>query len=128
MALLLHGGLLGGMAGEAGGADGSGEGAWTLAAPPEGFLAAPETGSSLLTSSIYACSVPSRATRAWRRHCGGDAGDAASDAASDAADADVAHYGGSRVVGHKVRMNNWPAELAMIVGPTVQSFCPCCRL
>jgi hypothetical protein len=67
----------------------------------------------LLTSSIYACSVPSRATRAWRWHCGVDAGDAASDAASDAADADVARYGGSRVVGHKVRMNNWPTELAM---------------
>ena len=32
MALLMHGGLLGGMADEAGGVDGSGEGAWTLAA------------------------------------------------------------------------------------------------
>eukprot|EP01043_Picozoa_sp_COSAG02_P096132 COSAG02_NODE_32444_length_516_cov_0.863309_1_plen_156_part_10 len=31
MALLLHGGLLGGMGGEAAGVDGSGEGAWTLA-------------------------------------------------------------------------------------------------
>ncbi len=31
MALLPHGGLLGGMGGEAGGADGSGEGAWALA-------------------------------------------------------------------------------------------------
>ena len=38
MALLLHGGLLGGMGGEAAGIDGSGEGAWTLATPAEGFL------------------------------------------------------------------------------------------
>jgi hypothetical protein len=38
MALLLHGGLLGGVGGEAGGVDGSGEGAWTLATPLEGFL------------------------------------------------------------------------------------------
>ncbi len=38
MALLLHGGLLGGMGGEAGWVDGSGEGAWTLATPLEGFL------------------------------------------------------------------------------------------
>eukprot|EP01043_Picozoa_sp_COSAG02_P021951 COSAG02_NODE_1126_length_14431_cov_37.854452_25_plen_97_part_01 len=30
MALLLHGGLLGGVGGEAAGVDGSGEGAWTL--------------------------------------------------------------------------------------------------
>ncbi len=37
MALLLHGALLGGMGSEAGGADGSGEGVWTLASPPEGF-------------------------------------------------------------------------------------------
>ena len=56
MALLLHGGLLGGVAGEAGGVDGSGEGAWTLATPPGGFLAASETGERahlllLLTSS-----------------------------------------------------------------------------
>ena len=40
MALLLHGGLLGGVGGEAAGVDGSGEGAWTLATPAEGFLAA----------------------------------------------------------------------------------------
>jgi hypothetical protein len=38
MAPLLHEGLLGGMGGEAGGVDGSGEGAWTLATPLEGFL------------------------------------------------------------------------------------------
>ena len=44
MALLLHGGLLGGMGGEAAGADGAGEGAWTLATPAEGFLAASGTG------------------------------------------------------------------------------------
>jgi hypothetical protein len=44
MALLLHEGLLGGMGGEAGGVDGSGEGAWALATPREGFLAAPGTG------------------------------------------------------------------------------------
>eukprot|EP01043_Picozoa_sp_COSAG02_P056361 COSAG02_NODE_6674_length_3426_cov_3.171626_2_plen_69_part_00 len=54
MALLLHGGLLGGMGGEAGGVDKSGEGVWTLATPLEGFLAASGTGGvSLLTSSIY---------------------------------------------------------------------------
>eukprot|EP01043_Picozoa_sp_COSAG02_P026544 COSAG02_NODE_1533_length_12076_cov_2.829173_10_plen_63_part_00 len=35
MALVLHGGLLGGMGGEAAGVDGSGEGAWTLATPAE---------------------------------------------------------------------------------------------
>jgi hypothetical protein len=40
MALLLHGGPLGGVRGEAAGVDGPGEGAWTLAAPSEGFLAA----------------------------------------------------------------------------------------
>jgi hypothetical protein len=40
MALLLHGGLLGGVGDEAGGVDGSGEGTWTLATPLEGFLAA----------------------------------------------------------------------------------------
>ncbi len=40
MALLLHGGLLGGAGGEAAGVVGSGEGAWTLATPAEGFLAA----------------------------------------------------------------------------------------
>eukprot|EP01043_Picozoa_sp_COSAG02_P004932 COSAG02_NODE_131_length_34710_cov_17.171159_12_plen_74_part_00 len=44
MALLLHGGLLGGMEGEAAGVDGSGEGAWTRATPAEGFLAASGTG------------------------------------------------------------------------------------
>eukprot|EP01043_Picozoa_sp_COSAG02_P042230 COSAG02_NODE_3572_length_6543_cov_3.650217_5_plen_88_part_00 len=44
MALLLHGGLLGGMGGEAAGVDGSGEGAWTLATLAEGFLAASRTG------------------------------------------------------------------------------------
>ena len=44
MALLLHGGLLGGMGGEAAGVDGAGEGAWTLATPAEGFLAASGTG------------------------------------------------------------------------------------
>ena len=44
MALLLHGGLLGGMGGEAAGVDGYGEGAWTLATPAEGFLAASGTG------------------------------------------------------------------------------------
>ena len=44
MALLLHGGLLGGVGGEAAGVDGSGEGAWTLATPAEGFLAASGTG------------------------------------------------------------------------------------
>eukprot|EP01043_Picozoa_sp_COSAG02_P003184 COSAG02_NODE_76_length_41115_cov_60.967817_11_plen_75_part_00 len=45
MALLLHGGsLLGGMGGEAAGVDGSGEGAWTLATPAEGFLAASGAG------------------------------------------------------------------------------------
>jgi hypothetical protein len=40
MALLLHGGLLSEMGGEAAGVDGSGEGAWTRATPAEGFLAA----------------------------------------------------------------------------------------
>eukprot|EP01043_Picozoa_sp_COSAG02_P025435 COSAG02_NODE_1428_length_12662_cov_12.695137_11_plen_98_part_00 len=44
MALLVHGGLLGGTGGEAAGVDGSGEGAWTLATPAEGFLAASGTG------------------------------------------------------------------------------------
>ena len=44
MALLLHGGLLGGMGGEAGWVEGPGEGAWTLATPLEGFLAASKTG------------------------------------------------------------------------------------
>ncbi len=44
MALLLHGGLLGGMGGEAAGVDGSGEGAWTLATPAKSFLAASGTG------------------------------------------------------------------------------------
>jgi hypothetical protein len=44
MALLLHGGLLGGMGGEAGGRRVWGGGAWALATPLEGFLAASETG------------------------------------------------------------------------------------
>eukprot|EP01043_Picozoa_sp_COSAG02_P056273 COSAG02_NODE_6651_length_3435_cov_5.250899_2_plen_69_part_00 len=44
MALLLHEGLLGGMGGEVGGVDGPGEGAWTLATPLKGFLAASGTG------------------------------------------------------------------------------------
>eukprot|EP01043_Picozoa_sp_COSAG02_P012825 COSAG02_NODE_503_length_20999_cov_7.403110_7_plen_73_part_00 len=44
MALLLHGGLLGGAGGEAGGADGPGEGAWAPATPLEGFLAASGAG------------------------------------------------------------------------------------
>ncbi len=44
MALLLHGGLLGGMGGEAAGVDESGEGAWTLATPVRGSLAASGTG------------------------------------------------------------------------------------
>ncbi len=38
------GGLLGGVGGDAAGVDGSGEGAWALATPAEGFLAAPGTG------------------------------------------------------------------------------------
>ena len=42
--LLLYGGLLSGMGGEAARVDGSGEGAWTLATPAEGFLAASGTG------------------------------------------------------------------------------------
>ena len=85
MALLLHGGLLGGMGGEAAGVDGSGEGAWTLATPAEGFLAASGTGelAHLLThraygtqgmrrrmpcvSSICACFVPSHVARACAR-------------------------------------------------------------
>eukprot|EP01043_Picozoa_sp_COSAG02_P012711 COSAG02_NODE_495_length_21151_cov_31.954256_12_plen_83_part_00 len=37
MALLPHGGLLGGVGGEAAGVDGSGEGAWTLATLAEGL-------------------------------------------------------------------------------------------
>eukprot|EP01051_Picozoa_sp_SAG22_P029157 SAG22_NODE_10666_length_522_cov_0.565012_1_plen_84_part_00 len=44
MALLLHEGLLGRMGGEVAGVDGSGGGAWTLATPLEGFLAASGTG------------------------------------------------------------------------------------
>ena len=53
MALLLLGGLLGGVAGEAGGVDGPGERAWTLATTPEGSLAASETSEpAQLTSSI----------------------------------------------------------------------------
>ena len=64
MALLLHRGMLGGMGGEAAGVDGSGEGAWALATPAEGCLEGPV---SLLTSSIYACFVPSRVARACAR-------------------------------------------------------------
>ena len=52
MALLLHGGLLGGMGGEAAGVDGFGEGAWTLAAPAEGFLAASGTRELILLSHL----------------------------------------------------------------------------
>ncbi len=52
MALLPHGGLLGERGREAAGVDGSGEGAWTLATPTEGFLAF-QGPVSLLTSSIY---------------------------------------------------------------------------
>ncbi len=47
MALLLHGGLLGGMGGEAGWVEGPGEGAWTLATPLEGFYAASRTDGEL---------------------------------------------------------------------------------
>ena len=54
MALLLHGGLLGGMGGEAAGVDGSGEGAWTLATPAEGFLAASGTGELAHLLHLYA--------------------------------------------------------------------------
>jgi hypothetical protein len=73
MALLLRGGLLGGMAGEAGGVDGPEKGAGTLATPPEGSLAASETGgpAHLLhlclfrafarCASIAHCSVPNTA-------------------------------------------------------------------
>eukprot|EP01043_Picozoa_sp_COSAG02_P046622 COSAG02_NODE_4379_length_5427_cov_7.176989_3_plen_95_part_00 len=53
MALLLHGGLLGGTGAEAGGVDGYREGAWTLATPAEGFLAAPETGE--LSHLLHLC-------------------------------------------------------------------------
>ena len=42
--LLPGGGHLGAMGCNAGGVDGSGEGMWTLATPPEGFLAGVETG------------------------------------------------------------------------------------
>ncbi len=54
MALLLHGGLLGEIGGEAAGVDGSGEGAWTLATPAEGASSLLQGPVSLLTSSIYA--------------------------------------------------------------------------
>ncbi len=48
MALLLPGGLLGGAGSSgAGGIDGRGKGAWTLASPPEGSLAASETEPSI---------------------------------------------------------------------------------
>ena len=53
MALLLHGGLLGGVGGEAGGVDGAGEGAWTLATPREGFLAA--SGTAELAHLLHLC-------------------------------------------------------------------------
>ncbi len=59
MALLLHGGLLGGMGGEAAGVDRAGEGAWTLATPAEGFLAASGTGE--LAHLLHLCLF--RATR-----------------------------------------------------------------
>eukprot|EP01043_Picozoa_sp_COSAG02_P001117 COSAG02_NODE_22_length_53020_cov_16.223125_54_plen_76_part_00 len=52
MALLLHGGLLGGMGGEAAGVDGSGEGAWTLATPAEGFLRFVTVGARCYMMSI----------------------------------------------------------------------------
>ena len=66
MALLLHGGLLGGMGGEAAGVDGSGEGAWTLATPAEGFLAASGTGE--LAHLLHLClfrAFPRGAIREW---------------------------------------------------------------
>ena len=53
MALLLHGDLLGGVGGEAAGADGPGEGAWALATPAEGSLAASETGE--LAQLLHLC-------------------------------------------------------------------------
>ncbi len=56
MALLLHGGLLVGMGGEAAWVDGSGGGAWTPVTLAEGFLAALGAGSavSLLTYTLWA--------------------------------------------------------------------------
>ena len=59
MALLLHGGLLGGMGGEAAGVDGAGEGAWTLATPAEGFLAASGTGELAHLLHLQACMLVS---------------------------------------------------------------------
>ena len=53
MALLLHGGLLGGMGGEAAGVDGAAEGAWTLATPAEGFLAT--SGAGELAHLLHLC-------------------------------------------------------------------------
>ncbi len=53
MALLLHGGLLGGAGGEAGGVDGPEEGAWALTTPLEGFLAA--TGTGELAHLLHLC-------------------------------------------------------------------------
>jgi hypothetical protein len=53
MALLLHGGLLGGMGVEAAGVDGSGEGAWAPATPAEGFLAA--SGAGELAHLLHLC-------------------------------------------------------------------------
>eukprot|EP01043_Picozoa_sp_COSAG02_P049667 COSAG02_NODE_5012_length_4724_cov_73.188324_4_plen_106_part_00 len=53
MALLLYGGLLGGMGGEAAGVDGPGEGARTLTTPAEGFLAA--LGTDELAHLLHLC-------------------------------------------------------------------------
>eukprot|EP01043_Picozoa_sp_COSAG02_P034580 COSAG02_NODE_2427_length_8886_cov_8.409469_10_plen_105_part_00 len=67
MALLLHGGVLGGVGGEAGGVDGSGESAWTLATPAEGFLAASGTGE--LAHLLHLClfrAFPRVAGAPWR--------------------------------------------------------------
>jgi hypothetical protein len=61
MALLLHGGLLGGMGGEAGEVDGSEEGVH------RGTSSLLQRPVSLLTSSIYACFVPSYVARACAR-------------------------------------------------------------
>ena len=65
MALLLHGGLLGGMGGDAAGVDGSGEGAWTLATPAEGFLAASGTGE--LAHLLHLCLFRACVTTAMPR-------------------------------------------------------------
>ena len=63
MALLLHGGLLGGTGGGAGGADGPGEGAWTPATL-EGFLAASGTGELPHLALLHLCLFEARA--AWK--------------------------------------------------------------